>query len=210
MQKAGPMESLSYFLLYFAGLVVTSWLLLSALVFALGMLLFVRRVRKQRTVVHWSAALAVAMMILSGFLLVTLGSCTVRSICSMRRNLWRASQPSLCLDLPLTEDYQLSVFQQADRAWGYLETVDGDQTLVPHIKEYAIEGYMMVGKDPFYWFWVDLSTGELEQGLTEAEYRAALKRLGFAEEPTLLLVEDLCQIQNCFPCPTVTPNFEGR
>jgi hypothetical protein len=202
------MESLPYFFLFLVGIAVASLLSISTLILIAGVVLLVSRVWKRGTLAHGSVGVAAAMILLGGCFLISLGSWAARAVYTMGRNLQRANEPLLCLELPVQEGYQLSILHHADRAWGYLETVDDRQILVSHIKEYTIEGDIMVGKDSFnYWFWVDLSTGGLEQGLTKTQYRAALRRFGFVEEPTLMTIHSLCKIHDCVPCPATLPYF---
>lgn len=124
-----------------------------------------------------------------------------------------------CRSLLLAKEYRLQIFRLNDGTHqANLSKADRSQMLILFITRYAIKDEIMVGErkapdnSEGSWFWFNLNTRDYDYFFVKAEYLAALKKLGFAEEPKLNPVDFYCQKGDCHPCwATPTPERDpGR
>jgi hypothetical protein len=195
------MEGYAYFFICLFWLIEIIGLLASLCAIVFGAASLISKGRKPGCATRWPIGCPIIILVVGSLVFIALGYCAATSIYNDYLDA-RAT----CLELPLTVDYKLSIFQRGRNMTSILMPSRGnryktDDYYIIGITEYTIEDRIMMGKTAFDdWFWFNLFTAESEENLDEAEYLAALQRLGFAEEPILLPIQTQCQIHECLPC----------
>jgi hypothetical protein len=173
----------------------------------------VAKTRGQQSV-RTPAALAIVGGII--FLFLTFFSAKLFLILNTERDLQQYIEPSTCLELSVAEGYKLQIIQFDDGTQdAELQRADGSLSFTNGITHYTREGNIVIaeigsGATSDFWALFELSTERLELFGTKMEYLAALRYLGFAEEPTLQPVESYCQDGRCRPCPGSISRFLKR
>jgi hypothetical protein len=200
------MEGLAYGFISLFWLVEIIGLFVSLCAILFGAIWLISKGGKPGCATRWPMGCPIVALVLGSLVFVTLGYCAVTWVYNDYLDA-RAT----CLELPLAESYKLGIFQRGNKMTGFVIPSRGDYYNVDDhyiggITEYSIEDHIMLGRTTTGWFWFDLITTESEYISDQAEYLATLRRLGFADEPALLPIQDRCQIQGCRPCPTPTPH----